>query len=72
MDEFLHHFEIIGNHCLLVFSSESLFQGFLGGAGFRPSTVCCFKHGGWAPEAEQFIDKLQPSKRSDILEALLA
>ena len=30
---------IIGNHCLLVVTGESSFQGFLGGAGFGPSTV---------------------------------
>ena len=29
----------MGSHCLLVFTGESSFQGFLGGAGFRPSTV---------------------------------
>ena len=34
-----HHFESIGNHGLLVFTGEPAFQGFLGGAGFRPSTV---------------------------------
>ena len=28
------------HHCLLVFTGESTFRGFLGGAGFRPSTVC--------------------------------
>ena len=39
MDEFLHHFETMGDHCLLVFTRESLFQGFLCGAGFCPSTV---------------------------------
>ena len=39
MDEILHHFETMGNHCVLVFTRESSFQGFLGGAGFRPSTV---------------------------------
>ena len=33
-----HHLETMQNHCLLVFAGESL-QGFLGGAGFRPSTV---------------------------------
>ena len=38
MDEILHHFQTMGNHCLLVFTGESPFQGFLGGAGFRPST----------------------------------
>ena len=27
-----HHFETTGNHCLLVFTGESSFQGFLGGA----------------------------------------
>ena len=37
MDEILHHYETIGNHFLLVFTGES--QSFLGGAGFRPSTV---------------------------------
>ena len=40
MDEILHHFETMGNYCLLVFTGESPFQGFLGGAGFCPSTVC--------------------------------
>ena len=35
-----HHLETMGNHCSLVFTGESSFQGFLGGAGFRPSTVC--------------------------------
>ena len=39
MDEILHHFETIGNHCLLAFAGESPIQGFLSGAGFRPSTV---------------------------------
>ena len=39
MDEILHHFETTGNHCLLVFTGQSFSQGFLGGAGFRPSTV---------------------------------
>ena len=34
-----HHFETRGNHCSLVFTGESSFQGSLGGAGFRPSTV---------------------------------
>ena len=29
------------HHCLLVFTGESTFQGFSGGAGFRPSTVLC-------------------------------
>ena len=28
-----------GNRCSLVFTGESSFQGFLGGAGFCPSTV---------------------------------
>ena len=32
MDEILHHFETMGDHCLLVFTGESPFQGFLGGA----------------------------------------
>ena len=34
-----HHVEAMGNHGLLVFTGESSFQGFLGGVGFRPSTV---------------------------------
>ena len=36
------HFEplqTMGNLCLLIFAVESLFHGFLGGAGCRPSTV---------------------------------
>ena len=33
------HFETITNHCTLVFTGEASPQGFLGGAGFRPSTV---------------------------------
>ena len=39
MDKILHHFETMGNLCLLVFTGEPSFQGFLGGAGFRSSTV---------------------------------
>ena len=39
MDEILHHFETVVNHCLLVFTRNSSFQRFLGGAGFRSSTV---------------------------------
>ena len=35
-----HHFETIGSHYVLVFTEESPFRGFLGGASFRPSTVC--------------------------------
>ena len=31
--------ETMRNHCALVCTGESSFQGFLGGAGFRPSTV---------------------------------
>ena len=34
-----HQIETIRNHRLSAFTSESSFQGFLGGAGFRPSTV---------------------------------
>ena len=30
MDKILHHFERMGNHCLLVFTGESSFQAFLG------------------------------------------
>ena len=44
MDEILHHLEAMGNHCLLVFTGESSCQGFLGGAGFRPSTVARLCH----------------------------
>ena len=39
MDKFLRHFETMRSHCLLLFIGGSSFQGFLGGAGFRPSTV---------------------------------
>ena len=39
MDEILHHCETIGIHCSLAFTGESSVHGFLGGAGFRPSTV---------------------------------
>ena len=39
MDEILHHFETMTNDNLLVFTGESSFQGFLGGAGSCPSTV---------------------------------
>ena len=39
MDEILHHFKTIGNYSLLVFTRDSSFQSFTGGAGFRPSTV---------------------------------
>ena len=39
MDEILHHFETMRRHCLLVFTGEPSLQGFLGGAGFRPSTT---------------------------------
>ena len=35
-----HHFETVRNHGSPVFPRESALQGFLGGAGFRPSTVC--------------------------------
>ena len=38
-DEILHQVETTPNHCL-VLTGESSFQGFLGGARFRPSTVC--------------------------------
>ena len=39
VDEILHHVETTGNHCLLVFTGQSSFQGFYGGAGFCSSTV---------------------------------
>ena len=36
----MHHVETMGNHYLLVFyRGIKSFQGFLGGAGFGPSTV---------------------------------
>ena len=35
----LHLYETMQNHCLSVFTRKSSFQGFLGGAGFRQSTV---------------------------------
>ena len=44
MDEILHHFETMGSHCSLLFTGESSFQGFLGGAGFRPPTVTLLCH----------------------------
>ena len=34
-----HHLGTVANHCSLVFTGDSSFQGFLGGARFRPSTV---------------------------------
>ena len=37
-----HHVETMGNHCLLVFTGESSFHGFLDDAGFRLSTVSLF------------------------------
>ena len=39
MDKILHHFETKGHPRFLVFTGESSFKGFLGGAGLRPSTV---------------------------------
>ena len=41
MDEILlgTTYATMRHHCLLVFTGESAFQGFLGGAGFRSSTV---------------------------------
>ena len=43
MDEIgSHHFETMGNHCFLVYTWESSIQGFLGGAGYCPSTVVDF------------------------------
>ena len=40
MDEILHHFETMGSRCLLVFTGESSFQGFLGGAKWISSIHC--------------------------------
>ena len=47
-----HHLKSIGNHCLLGSTGESLSYGFLGGVGFRPSTVgvlfgCFGRKNGW-------------------------
>ena len=41
MDEILHHQATMRHHCLLVFTGESIFQGFSGGAKWisQPSTV---------------------------------
>ena len=39
MDEILHRFETMGNHCLLAFTRQASLQHFLGGARFSPSTV---------------------------------
>ena len=39
MDGILHQIEPMKNQCLLAFTGESSFPGFLGGAGFRPSAV---------------------------------
>ena len=39
MDKIVHHFETTGNKWLLEFTGELSFQAFLGGAGFRPSTL---------------------------------
>ena len=47
MDEILHHLETMGHHCWLVYTGESSFQGFLGGAGFRPSTVSRWLQNVW-------------------------
>ena len=38
VDGILHHFETMGRHCLLAFTGESSFQGFLGGAKWILST----------------------------------
>ena len=38
-DEILHHVESMQNQSRLEFTGESSFQGFVGGAGFRPPTV---------------------------------
>ena len=40
VDEFRsHHFETMGNHCLLVTGEPNHSHGLLGGAGVCPSTV---------------------------------
>ena len=40
MDEILHHFETMENHCSCL-QGKPHSSGFLGGAGFRASTVLC-------------------------------
>ena len=47
-DEILHHIESMGDHCLLPVTWGIIITlGFLGGAGFRSSTV-----GGGCPKRE--------------------
>ena len=62
MDEILHHFETIGNHCLLVSTGESSFEVLLAGAGFRASTVLLLIRGlillGCPPKPAFFYKKL--------------
>ena len=46
MDEILHRFEAMGNHCLLVFTGESFIPGFLRWCRIlsihsNPQTVLC-------------------------------
>ena len=40
INEILHRFETIRNHCWLVFTSKLSFYGFSGGAGVRAFTAC--------------------------------
>ena len=84
MDTILHHFQSMGNHCLLVFAGESSFQGFFGGVGFRPSAVswlllgnilhvCLLRFSGGNPTTEllKFENCCSPSNvKQDIVKTL--
>ena len=67
MDQILHHFETMGIHCLLMFTS---FPGFFGCAGFRPSTVAHVIHAGFffGQKQPRFpTDKALQKRASDLL-----
>ena len=60
MDEILHDLETMRNHCSLVFTGESSFQGFFGGARFRPSTAALQRRSGAGtrtPYAQQWNNR---------------
>ena len=61
MDEILHHFETMGNRCLVVFTRESSFQSFLRGAKWisQPS-VGLLQHPQPAPGARPGRPRLGP------------
>ena len=65
VDGILQHFETMGNHCLLVFTAESPFWDFLGGAGFCPSTV--------APQTKRRVFGIAPTPclRAHVLVAMV-